>query len=171
MIQRELVLVKVSILGPEYLEEQLVGGPSHDPRKAEASKFERGAALVDLSSVPGNQPVTTTTTTAAAGEVTKVPQEQLLPAITPSEALRLKHQHLQSVSFLSKEFGAKVVDIAENSVIVELTAKTPRVEAFLSLLKPFGILESARTGKEMSLECMNWEKKTHDLSFRFNGDA
>ena len=170
MIQRELVLVKVSILGPEYLEEQLVGGPSHDPRKAEASKFERGAALVDLSSVPGNQPVTTTTT-AAAGEVTKVPQEQLLPAITPSEALRLKHQHLQSVSFLSKEFGAKVVDIAENSVIVELTAKTPRVEAFLSLLKPFGILESARTGKEMSLECINWEKKTHDLSFRLNGDA
>jgi len=38
-------------------------------------------------------------------------------------------------------------------------------------LKPFGILESARTGKEMSLECMNWENKTHHLSFRFNGDA
>lgn len=166
MIQRELVLVKVSILGPEYLEEQLVGGPSHDPRKAEASKLEREAALVDSSSAPGNQPVTTTT--GAAGEVTKVHQEQPLPAITPSEALRLKHQHLQSVSFLSKEFGAKVVDIAENSVIVELTAKTPRVEAFLSLLKPFGILESARTGKDMFPKCMS---QVHDLSFRFNGDA
>jgi len=38
------------------------------------------------------------------------------------------------------------VDVSEHSVIVELTAKTARVEAFLSLLKPFGILEAARTG-------------------------
>lgn len=29
---------------------------------------------------------------------------------------------------------------------MELTAKTTRVEAFLKLLKPFGILEAARTG-------------------------
>jgi acetolactate synthase-1/3 small subunit len=47
---------------------------------------------------------------------------------------------------LSKQFGAKVVDVAEHSVIVELTAKSSRVEAFLNLLKPFGILEAARTG-------------------------
>jgi len=38
------------------------------------------------------------------------------------------------------------VDVSEHSVIVELTAKTSRVEAFLSLVKPFGILEAARTG-------------------------
>jgi len=67
--------------------------------------------------------------------------------LTPSEALRLKHQPLQSISVLSDQFGAKIVDVSENSVIVELTAKTNRVVAFLSLLKPFGILESARTGK------------------------
>lgn len=65
------------------------------------------------------------------------------------------------------------MDIAENSVIVELTAKTPRVEAFLSLLKPFGILESARTGKEIYLhESGGGGKKAHDFfSFRFDGDA
>ena len=143
MIQRELLLVKVSVLGPEYLEEQFIGGPSHDPRKAEASKLERETAIADSfeRGVPNH--VNGSNVTTAYQEQ---PQEQQLPPITPSEALRLKHQHLQSVSFLSKEFGAKVVDIAENSVIVELTAKTPRVEAFLSLLKPFGILESARTG-------------------------
>jgi len=38
------------------------------------------------------------------------------------------------------------VDGSENSVIVEMAAKTSRVEAFLNLLKPFGVLESARTG-------------------------
>jgi acetolactate synthase I/III small subunit len=31
-------------------------------------------------------------------------------------------------------------------VIVEMCGKTSRVEAFLSLVKPFGVLESARTG-------------------------
>ncbi|KAJ3572397.1 hypothetical protein NP233_g3110 [Leucocoprinus birnbaumii] len=135
VIQRELLLVKVSILGPEYLEEQFAGGPSHDPRQADASKLEREAALAENFE-----------RSAAPGGANAAHQEQQLPPITPSEALRLKHQHLHSVSVLAKEFGARIVDIAENSVIVELTAKTPRVEAFLSLLKPFGILESARTG-------------------------
>lgn len=66
--------------------------------------------------------------------------------LTASQALRLKHQHLQSLSVLADQFGAKIVDVSDNSVIVELTAKTNRVVAFLNLIKPFGILESARTG-------------------------
>jgi len=126
VIQRELLLVKVSILGPEYVDEQLEGGPSHEPRKARTSELEREAALAENFERSASQ--------------------SQLPAITPSEALRVKHQHLHSISVLSKQFKARVVDIAENSVIIELAAKTPRVEAFLSLLKPFGILESARTG-------------------------
>lgn len=72
--------------------------------------------------------------------------EPYQPPITPSQALRLKHQHMHSITVLATQFGAKIVDVSENSVIVELTAKTSRVEAFLSLLKPFGILEAARTG-------------------------
>lgn len=136
-ISRELLLVKVSILGPEYLEDQLVGGPSHEPRRpadagtphhfdskleretALAHNFERGAHLEDSRSIP----------------------------LTSSQALRIKHQHLHSISVLASQFGAKIVDVSENSIIVELTAKTARVEAFLSLVKPFGILEAARTGK------------------------
>lgn len=39
-INRELLLVKVSILGPEYLADQLVGGPSHDPRNLISKLFE-----------------------------------------------------------------------------------------------------------------------------------
>lgn len=132
MISRELLLAKVSILGPEYLEEQFIGGPTHDPRKAigdaqETSKLEREAALAQNFERSANP-------------------EANFPPITPSQALRLKHQHLHSISTLAKQFGAKIVDVSEHSVIVELTAKTARVEAFLSLLKPFGILEAARTG-------------------------
>ncbi|KAJ7497112.1 small subunit of acetolactate synthase-domain-containing protein [Mycena latifolia] len=131
-ISRELLLVKVSILGPEYLEQQLQGGPSHDPRRTPAaSKLEREAALVD--------------NIERSAHSEEQPDSSQMP-LTPSEALRIKHQHLHSINVLASQFGAKIVDVSEHSVIVELTAKTARVEAFLNLVKPFGILEAARTG-------------------------
>jgi len=66
--------------------------------------------------------------------------------LTLGEALRSKSQHLQAISVLTAQFGGKIVDVSENSVIVEMNGKTSRVEAFLKLVKPFGILESARSG-------------------------
>jgi acetolactate synthase small subunit len=144
-IQRELVLAKVSILGPEYLEEQLTSGPHHDPR--DLNKFEREATLAQtferagqVDSVPGQQ---------------QQPQPQHTPAtptpLTPSEALRIKHSHLASIKTLAEQFGARIVDVSENSVIVEMSGKTSRVEAFLGLLAPFGVLESARSGERCRL--------------------
>ncbi|KAF7792359.1 hypothetical protein EIP86_003395 [Pleurotus ostreatoroseus] len=144
-IERELLMAKVSILGPDYVEDQYQGGPTHEPRRshhqhkqhaappnlsAETGKLEREVELVhnfERSAHPEAD---------AAG-----------PApLTPTELLRLKSDHLQSISTLSEQFGARVVDVSENSVIVEMSGKTAKVEAFLSLLKPFGLLESARTG-------------------------
>jgi acetolactate synthase I/III small subunit len=58
----------------------------------------------------------------------------------------MRHQHLQSLHVLANQFGARIVDVSENSIILEMSGKTSRVEAFLSLVKPFGIIESARTG-------------------------
>jgi hypothetical protein len=51
-----------------------------------------------------------------------------------------------------------LVDVAENSVIVELTAKSSRVEAFLSLLRPFGILEAARSGESSCRSELDFEE-------------
>ncbi|THH05814.1 hypothetical protein EW145_g4518 [Phellinidium pouzarii] len=144
-ISRELLLVKVSILGPDYLEAQLLGGPSHDPRQGHAfaqPPLDPDAAVEDHS-LTFEQEVALAENfehSASAGTSTYP------PPLTPSQALRLKHQHLQSVKVLAEQFGAKIVDVSENSVIVEMSGKTNRVEAFLSLLKPFGIIESARTG-------------------------
>jgi len=39
-ISRELLPVKMSILGPEYLNNQLLGGPSHDPRLVQQTPIE-----------------------------------------------------------------------------------------------------------------------------------
>lgn len=157
VISRELLLVKVSILGPEYLEDQFVGGPSHEPRRyspsPQGSKLEKETLLAQTFERSG-QPERVSLPSQASGVSSPAQANQHpttnshgLPPLTPSEALRLKHQHLQSISTLATQFHAKIVDVSDNSVIVELTAKTSRVNAFLSLLKPFGILESARTGE------------------------
>ena len=144
-ISRELLLVKVSILGPEYLEDQLAGGPSHEPRAAhrahaEQTKLEREMTLArhfEESSRPN---------AAAITNDEGVVVDAVGKPLTPSEALRQRHQHLRSLHTLASQFGARLVDVSDHSVIVEMTGKTARVEAFLALVKPYGIIESARTG-------------------------
>jgi acetolactate synthase-1/3 small subunit len=44
-------------------------------------------------------------------------------------------------------FRAKIVDVSRNAVIIEVTGDRDKVEAIISLLKPFGLVEIARTGK------------------------
>lgn len=45
-----------------------------------------------------------------------------------------------------ESFRAKVLDMNPDIVIVEVTGGPQKVEAFINLLKPFGIRELARTG-------------------------
>jgi acetolactate synthase-1/3 small subunit len=37
-----------------------------------------------------------------------------------SQALRLKHEHLKSITYFAHQFGGKVLDISTNSCIVEV---------------------------------------------------
>lgn len=116
IVQRELLLARVSLLGPEYFLELIA---SHNSYAGE------GALFPDLT----------------ADESEFHPSN-----LAPSEALRHKNTHLQHILHLTEKFGGKVVDISERNVIVELSAKPSRVSSFLHLLHPFGILEIARSG-------------------------
>jgi acetolactate synthase-1/3 small subunit len=44
-------------------------------------------------------------------------------------------------------FRAKIVDLTKRSVIVEVTGTFEKVEAFERLVRPFGLIEMARTGE------------------------
>lgn len=44
-------------------------------------------------------------------------------------------------------FRAKIVDVAKEGAIIEVTGDTEKIQAILDLLKPFGLKEIARTGK------------------------
>jgi len=70
------------------------------------------------------------------------------PANVPtSQALRHKHEHLEAITHLTHQFGGKVLDISTNNCIVEVSAKPSRVDSFLKLISPFGVLESSRSGR------------------------
>jgi acetolactate synthase-1/3 small subunit len=44
-------------------------------------------------------------------------------------------------------FRAKVVDVTKRSVVVEVTGTCDKVDAFERLVRPFGLIEMARTGE------------------------
>ena len=48
---------------------------------------------------------------------------------------------------IAEIFRGKVVDVTKRSVIVEVTGTTEKIEAFESMVRPFGLIEMMRTGE------------------------
>lgn len=116
-IQREMLLARVSLLGAEYFEDLL----QHHNKGTGKDVDEK--------------------------ELIKTQQQKYHPKNLPfSELTRLKSEHLANIKLLTESFGGKIVDISENNCIVEVSAKPKRVTNFLQLLKPYGLLEVARSG-------------------------
>ena len=44
-------------------------------------------------------------------------------------------------------FRAKIVDVAKQNITVEITGRENKINAFIELIRPFGIVEVVRTGK------------------------
>lgn len=99
LVQRELLLAKINILGPEYFEELLAhhreitavnGGGEQSPEVLEHQTLDETA-------------------------------DDFHPSrLAASEALRHKHEHLKSITYFTHQFGGKVLDISTNSCIVEV---------------------------------------------------
>ncbi|KAG5983926.1 acetolactate synthase, regulatory subunit [Claviceps digitariae] len=133
LVQRELLLAKINTLGPEYFEELL----AHH-REMTAGEYADG------ENTPEGAAAEQTQTQMQTLEETSV---DFHPSkLAASEALRHKHEHLKTITYFTHQFGGKVLDISTISCIVEVSAKPSRIDSFLKLIAPFGILESARTG-------------------------
>ena len=48
---------------------------------------------------------------------------------------------------LARVFRGKIVDVAHDAVVVEISGRESKVIAFIDLMRPFGIVELARTGR------------------------
>jgi acetolactate synthase-1/3 small subunit len=131
LVQRELLLAKISILGPEYFEELL----AHHREMAQMPEPEEELSEGDRDALAQE---------AARDSL----RRDFHPSnLAVSQALRHKHEHLRAITFMTHQFGGKVLDISTNNCIVEISAKPTRIDSYMKLITPFGILESARTGQ------------------------
>jgi acetolactate synthase I/III small subunit len=48
---------------------------------------------------------------------------------------------------LSDIFRGRIVDVAKDQVIVEISGPEKKIEAFIDMMRPYGIVELARTGR------------------------
>lgn len=48
---------------------------------------------------------------------------------------------------LCQIFRGRIVDVAPNQVIVEISGQEKKIQAFIELMRPFGIVELVRTGR------------------------
>jgi acetolactate synthase-1/3 small subunit len=53
----------------------------------------------------------------------------------------------QEIFQIAEVFKGKVVDISHDTLTLEATGISDKIEAFVNILKPYGILEIARTGR------------------------
>ncbi|PVV02001.1 hypothetical protein BB560_003559 [Smittium megazygosporum] len=55
-------------------------------------------------------------------------------------------EKLTAIKNVASLFNANVCDIGPNSIVAQLFAKSSKIDAFLKLVRPFGILEAVRSG-------------------------
>lgn len=60
--------------------------------------------------------------------------------------VRATPEQRQSIIAVADVFRAKIIDVAPDSLMIELTGNQQKIEAFISLLAGHEILEQARTG-------------------------
>ena len=51
------------------------------------------------------------------------------------------------IALLVEMFRGRVVDISSDNIMVEIGGQEQKVEAFIDLMRPYGIIELARTGR------------------------
>ncbi len=73
------------------------------------------------------------------------PSESVYPELAMIK-VKASSDERQGVISVADIFRAKIVDVAKDSLIIELTGNQEKIEAFINLLDGYEILELARTG-------------------------
>jgi acetolactate synthase-1/3 small subunit len=68
---------------------------------------------------------------------------------------------------LADVFRARVIDVSADSLIVEITGSADKIERLLDVLKPYGVLETARTGR---VAMVRGPRSVERLADRFAGE-
>ncbi|KAJ2833820.1 acetolactate synthase, regulatory subunit [Coemansia furcata] len=125
VVEREILLIKLSTLGPEYLN---CSDTSCTPRQPQSANGKHERLMAEEQRMEGSSDI---------GAPATPPHDQIIDC----------SRRLGYIRNLATMFGAKVVDVGAECCIVELCAKSDRVDAFMKIAAPFGILEAARSGR------------------------
>ena len=80
-------------------------------------------------------------------KVFDLPQESQIERELALLKVKAKEKDRQEITQIVNIFKARIVDVAENSLTIEVSAEKDKVENMQKLLDKFGILELVRTGK------------------------
>jgi acetolactate synthase-1/3 small subunit len=127
LVQRELLLAKISILGPEVYEELMEhhremtnpGGEGEQP-DPEANAERRLQELEDETSQETEKEAILQSVKDTFSRSEFASRDYHPSRLAASQALRHKHEHLEAITHLTHQFGGKVLDISTNNCIVEL---------------------------------------------------
>jgi acetolactate synthase-1/3 small subunit len=61
--------------------------------------------------------------------------------------VKASQQQRNEIVLLVEMFRGKIVDISSENMLVEISGQERKIEAFIELMRPYGILELARTGR------------------------
>lgn len=114
LVQRELLLAKISLLGPEHFEEVL----SHHREMTAADMSKFGETRSDSEE---QQEVSEDVTQ----QMEQNRGDYHPSRLAASQALRHKHEHLEAITHLTHQFGGKVLDISTNNCVVEVYNPLP----------------------------------------------
>jgi acetolactate synthase-1/3 small subunit len=89
-------------------------------------------------------------------QMSKVPDVVKITELKPTESV---HRELAMIKVTSQDpvkksdilnyisiFRGKVIDASKDSLVIEMVGNTKKINAFLDLMKGYGVLELARTG-------------------------
>ena len=138
------VLARVAgmLSGRGFNIETLNVGPTHDPAlsRITATVVADDAALDRCVKALDKLVNVLEVQDFSRDQVDHVARELVLVKVKSSKSTRTEIVEIASL------FRAKVVDVAHDALVIEFTGNENKITAFLDLIAPFGILESARTG-------------------------
>jgi len=114
---------------------------------SESPDFSRMTIVVDTARVPARIVEESLRKLIPVAEVSDVTH---LPTVERDLALirvRCAAGQRSELNELAQIFRGRIVDVATDSVVVEVTGDLEKVDGLLDLLRPRGILEMVRTGK------------------------
>jgi acetolactate synthase-1/3 small subunit len=113
----------------------------------ETPEFSRMTIVVDTAKVPAPLVAANLRKLIPVAEVVDVTH---MPTVDRDLALirvRCAPAERAELASLVEIFRGRIVDVARDSVIVEVTGDEPKVDGLVKLLLPRGIVEMVRTGK------------------------